>query len=673
MTLPQSEPDLTPGGAAAPAPVRAGLVRRLLRNPVAVGCLAVLALIALASLFAPLLTDQDPAHSSLTETLAPAGGAHPLGGDGVGRDVLARLLYGGRTSLLGALLAVSVALVIGVPSGLLAGYYRKWFDAVSSWLANILMAVPAIVVLLVVMSAVGQNTYVAMAVFGVLMSPGVFRLIRASAISVREELYVDAARVSGLTDGRIVRRHILPVVQAPTIIQAAQMLGLAIVIQSGLEFLGLGSATQASWGSMLNDAFANIYTKPVLMLWPGGALALTVAAFGLLGNALRDALDASAGSGRGRRTRRAARNAAKAGKAEQAEKSLTAVTAVKAVHSAPAEGIGVRPSTVAESVAEAESPEGPEDTKISAAAAGARQPKATVAAGKDDDAPLLVLDGLRVSYPTEDGEKAVVDGVSLAVRKGEVLGLVGESGSGKSQTAFAVLGLLPPEALVSADRLVFDGTELGRLSRTELNRLRGRRIAYVPQEPMSNLDPSFRIGAQLVEPVRRHLRLSASEARTKTLGLLERVGIADPERVFASYPHQVSGGMAQRVLIAGAVSCDPDLLIADEPTTALDVTVQAEVLDLMRSLQRERNMGMILVTHDFGVVADICDRVTVMQTGKVVESAPARELFAAPRHPYTRMLLASTLEDAEPRSALGRTTVKAAAGSLHTAPQEGRA
>ncbi|MEU6196088.1 dipeptide/oligopeptide/nickel ABC transporter permease/ATP-binding protein [Streptomyces sp. NPDC047061] len=676
MTLPQSEA-LTPGGAAAPAPVRAGLVRRLLRNPVAVGCLAVLALIALASLFAPLLTDQDPAHSSLTETLAPAGGAHPLGGDGVGRDVLARLLYGGRTSLLGALIAVSVALVIGVPSGLLAGYYRKWFDAVSSWLANILMAVPAIVVLLVVMSAVGQNTYVAMAVFGVLMSPGVFRLIRASAISVREELYVDAARVSGLTDGRIVCRHILPVVQAPTIIQAAQMLGLAIVIQSGLEFLGLGSATQASWGSMLNDAFANIYTKPVLMLWPGGALALTVAAFGLLGNALRDALDASAGSGRGRRTRRAVRNATRARKAEQTEKSLTAVKAVKAPDSAPAEGIGADPSTTAAAVAEAEaeveSPESPEFTRSSADVGGARRPKPAVASAQDDDAPLLVLDGLHVSYPAEHGEKAVVDGVSLTVRKGEVLGLVGESGSGKSQTAFAVLGLLPPEALVSADRLVFDGAELGRLSRTEMNRLRGRRIAYVPQEPMSNLDPSFRIGAQLVEPVRRHLRLSASEARTKTLGLLERVGIADPERVFASYPHQISGGMAQRVLIAGAVSCDPDLLIADEPTTALDVTVQAEVLDLMRSLQRERNMGMVLVTHDFGVVADICDRVTVMQTGQVVESAPARELFAAPRHPYTRMLLASTLEDAEPRAALGRATTKVAAGTMHTARQEGRA
>ncbi|MFI6463512.1 dipeptide/oligopeptide/nickel ABC transporter permease/ATP-binding protein [Streptomyces sp. NPDC050528] len=628
MTLPQSEEPAGTVATAVAAQGRAGLLRRLLRDPVAVTCLVLLALISLASLFAPLLTSQDPAHTSLTDSLAPPSGTHPLGGDGVGRDVLARLLYGGRTSLLGALLAVAVALVIGVPAGLVAGYYRKWFDAVSSWVSNLLMAVPAIIVLLVVMSAVGQNTYLAMAVFGVLMSPGVFRLIRASVISVREELYVDAARVSGLTDARIIRRHILPVVQAPTIIQAAQMLGLGIVIQSGLEFLGLGSATQASWGSMLNDAFGNIYTKPELMLWPGVALAVTVASFGLLGNALRDALDGSATAGR---------------------RSSRGATARRPV-------------------------------------ADKKAPPVTPEAGESDDA-LLVLDGLTVSYPTAQGEKTVVDGVSLTVRRGEVLGLVGESGSGKSQTAFAVLGLLPREAQVTTARLLFDGTELGRLGRAAMNRYRGHRIAYVPQEPMSNLDPSFRIGAQLVEPVRRHLGLSAADAKAKTLGLLERVGISDPERVFRAYPHQISGGMAQRVLIAGAVSCEPDLLIADEPTTALDVTVQAEVLDLMRSLQRERNMGMILVTHDFGVVADICDRVTVMQTGTVVESAPVAQLFADPQHPYTRMLLASTLEDAEPRTALSlsRTVPASVAGAVsgagvtnsegitHTGRQEGPA
>jgi peptide/nickel transport system permease protein len=557
---------------------RAGLTRRLMRDPVAVVCLVVLGLIVLASALAPLLASHDPGTSSLQDTLAPPSGDHPLGADGVGRDVLARLLYGGRTSLLGALVAVAVAVALGVPTGLIAGYYRRGFDAVASWTANLLMAVPAIVVLLVVLAVVGQNMYLAMVVFGLLMAPGVYRLIRASVTSVREELYVDAARVSGLGDARIMRRHILPVVIAPTVIQAAQMFGLAIIIQSGLEFLGLGSSSQASWGAMLNDAFANIYSKPILLLWPGVAVALTVAAFGLLGNAMRDALG---GPTRKKRT---------------AQTPPTATT----------------PSAMAGPAIHIEGDE------------------------------LLVVRDLRVAYDQE-----VVGGVSLAVRRGEVLGLVGESGSGKTQTAFAILGLLPPEARVSSGQLLFDGQQL---SRAAIPKLRGRRIAYVPQEPMSNLDPSFRVGAQLTEPMRRHLKLSRAAARRKALDLLARVGIEDPERVYASYPHQISGGMAQRVLIAGAVSCDPDLLIADEPTTALDVTVQAEVLDLMRSLQSERQMGMILVTHNFGVVADICDRVAVMQTGQIVESAPVGELFANPQHPYTRMLLDSTLEDSAPRS-----------------------
>ena len=212
--------------------------------------------------------------------------------------------------------------------------------------------------------------------------------------------------------------------------------------------------------------------------------------------------------------------------------------------------------------------------------------------------------------------------------------------------------MLPPNADVSATRMEFGGQELEGLSRAAMNKLRGRHIAYIPQEPMSNLDPSFRIGSQLIEPIRQHLGLSAADAKAKAIALLERVGIPEPERVYRSYPHEISGGMAQRVLIAGAVSCDPELLIADEPTTALDVTVQAEVLDLMRSLQQERNMGMILVTHDFGVVADICDHVAVMQTGRIVENAPAGDLFANPQHSYTRMLLDSTLEDSEPRAAL---------------------
>jgi peptide/nickel transport system permease protein len=567
-------------------PKRAHPFRRLLHDPVAVGCLAVLGLIALAAILAPVFSSADPNRTSLSDTLKGASAGHPLGFDGVGRDVWARLLYGARTSLIGAIIALVVAVALGVTAGLVAGYFRGKFDAAASWVSNLLMAIPGIVVLLVVMTAVSDSTNVAMAVLGVLMAPGVYRLIRASVTSVREELYVDAARVAGLSDPRIMRRHILPVVQAPTIIQAAGLLGVAIIVQAGLQFLGLGAANEVSWGAMLNDAFANLYQKESLLLWPGLAIGVTVTAFSLLGNSLRDSLEG------GHKRRRGA------------------------------------------------------ESKRAAAAA----PRTAEMLLSGDE--LLVLRDLRVAYPTADGESVVVDGVSLTVSRGEVLGLVGESGSGKSQTAFSILGLLPPDARVSADKLQFGGQELQGLGRAAMNKLRGRHIAYVPQEPMSNLDPSFRIGSQLIEPMRQHLGLSTADAKKKALALLERVGIPEPERVYSSYPHEVSGGMAQRVLIAGAVSCDPELLIADEPTTALDVTVQAEVLDLMRSLQQERNMGMILVTHDFGVVADICDQVAVMQTGRVVEYAPAATLFADPQHAYTRMLLDSTLEDSTPRPAL---------------------
>jgi peptide/nickel transport system permease protein len=223
-----------------------------------------------------------------------------------------------------------------------------------------------------------------------------------------------------------------------------------------------------------------------------------------------------------------------------------------------------------------------------------------------------------------------------------------------------VLRLLPEGGYIAAGSIVFDGRDLAGLSEREMEKLRGRRIAYIPQEPMSNLDPSFTIGSQLVEPMMLCLHISKKEATERALKLLARVGIPNPERTFDSYPHQVSGGMAQRVLIAGAVSCEPDLLIADEPTTALDVTVQAEVLDLLRDLQSEFRMAVILVTHNFGVVADLCDRVSVMRLGRIVETGAARAIFRNPKHPYTRELLGAILSETEPRGPLSPAAQKEA-------------
>jgi peptide/nickel transport system permease protein len=259
--------------------------------------------------------------------------------------------------------------------------------------------------------------------------------------------------------------------------------------------------------------------------------------------------------------------------------------------------------------------------------------------GADAPGALLSIRGLRVAYPTgRDEHREVVRGVDLDVRRGEIVGLVGESGSGKSQTAFAVLGVLPANGIVPGGSVRFDGIEiLGRKDR--LRAVRGARIAYVPQEPMTNLDPTMTIGRQLLHGLRAVRPMPRRAAEAHLLQLLRRVGIADAEEVVRKYPHEISGGMAQRVLIAGAVAADPELIIADEPTTALDVTVQAEVLDLIRELRDERDLAVVLVTHNLGVVSDVCDRVAVMQEGRVVETASVAEFFAGQRNEYSRELM----------------------------------
>jgi ABC-type dipeptide/oligopeptide/nickel transport system ATPase component/ABC-type dipeptide/oligopeptide/nickel transport system permease subunit len=575
--------------------VRKSLVRRLAKNPLAViSTLYILGLIV-AAIVAPYVAPFDPNTTDLSAVLLPADSTYLLGTDSAGRDILSRLLYGSQTTLLAAIIVIVTSIAFGVPTGLIAGYYGGKFDGIASWISNMLQSLPAIIILLAVASAFGTSIVIAMFVFGILIAPGFFRLTRTAVMGVRNELYVDAARVSGLSDFRIIVRHILKVVRAPLIIQSAIISGIAISVQSGLEFLGLGDVNMVSWGVMLGEGFLNIWMSPNLMLWPALVISLTIAAFALLGNALRDALE------------------------DTQKISLSARKRKKA--------------------------------KVSSATTV--NPKIA-----DTDKHLLSVSGLSVGYAQGDGSlNLVVDSVSLHVDKGEVLGIVGESGSGKTQTAFSILGLLPDNAQIPQGHIVFDGIEMvsasgAIISQKRMGELRGKRIAYIPQEPMSNLDPNFRVGYQLVRPLTKLLGISKREAKAKVLNLLDMVGIVNPERVFKAYPHEVSGGMAQRILIAGAISCEPDLLIADEPTTALDVTVQAEVLDLLRDLQTRLGMGMVLVTHNFGVVADLADRVVVMQYGKIVETGDVRTILRSPQHPYTQTLLSSMLEGKEPMTFL---------------------
>ena len=556
---------------------RAPLVR-LLTNPLGAFSALVLLAVAVGTVFAPALATHDLLDSTLRDAFAPPGGEYLLGADSAGRDVWTRLLYGARNTLGGALLALAVAMVLGIPGGLLAGYLGRTFDTLASWVVDLVMSLPAMIVLLAARAVLGPTVWALMIILGVLAAPSFYRLVRGIVMNVRRELYVDAARVSGLPGWRIVGRHVLVVVRAPIIIQISLVAGVALGLQAGLEFIGVGSSTAVpTWGSMLDEGFQNLTRSSTLILWPALALGLTSAAFVLFAVALRDVLES-----RGEPTAARRRNL----------------------------------------------------------------PPYQPGSGVVDEQALLSIRSLAIAYPGPDGaEREVVQDVDLDVQVGEIVGLVGESGSGKTQSAFAALGVLPAAGRVVRGTICIDGTDVLGLRPREWRRLRSTTVAYVPQEPMSNLDPSFTIGAQLVEAIRAGSPRSRSQARSHALDLLAQVEIADPERTFAAYPHEISGGMAQRVLIAIAMSCDPKLLIADEPTTALDVTVQAEVLGLLRRLQRDRGLGVLLVTHNFGVVADLCDRVTVMQQGRTVESGPVQQVLTDPAEPYTRRLLAAMLED----------------------------
>jgi ABC-type dipeptide/oligopeptide/nickel transport system ATPase component/ABC-type dipeptide/oligopeptide/nickel transport system permease subunit len=581
-----------------PVTKQESLLKRVLTNPSGIFSIGIIALVVLFGILGPLFSPYDPAEPDVYSLLATPGPAHWLGTDSAGRDIFTRLAASTNFSLITALLAVVIAIVIGVISGLIAGYFGGWFDSLANWLTSILMALPGLVVLLAAASVLGPSMWTAMGIFGVLLSPAYFRLVYVTVRAVKNELFVDAARVSGLSDLRIISRHILGVVRTPIIIQTAIIGSIAIAIQSGLEFLGLGDTANPSWGSMLNDAFGKIYVSPILLLWPSAMIALITLSLVIFANTLRDELERTG----------AKQTKVKKGFTKSASQLASDSSASETIyHEAPNRGAGEQ---------------------------------------------ILKVSNLAVGYPDgAGGLRQVVHNVNLDINKGEVVGLIGESGSGKTQTAFSILGLLPKGGRIVSGSILFEGQDLVNLPAAKYDGIRGAKISYIPQEPMSNLDPSFTIGTQLTEPIRQVLGLSKKEANEKAIALLTRVGIPNPELTMKKFPHEISGGQAQRVLIAGAVSCDPDLIIADEPTTALDVTVQAEVLDLLRELQKETNTALLLVTHNFGVVADLCDYINVMQFGRIIEAGPVRDIFEKAKHPYTQSLLDSILEGGPARGA----------------------
>ncbi|MDG3017005.1 dipeptide/oligopeptide/nickel ABC transporter permease/ATP-binding protein [Speluncibacter jeojiensis] len=579
---------------------RGSLAGRYFRRPLGVIALLLFVVVLVIAIFAPLLAPHDPNLVDFALTKAPPGPGHLLGGDSAGRDILSRLIYGARTTLYGAFITCLTGLVLGTPAGVAAGYFGGTLDRILMWISDALQSVPAMIVLLIVAAGTGSNFTVLMVAIGIFLAPGYFRISRTLAQSVRQEAYIDAARVAGLKTPRILGTHVSPAVYAPIIIQTALTAGIAMGMQAGLQFLGIGAASTPSWGAMMNDGFSNMLSHPNILLWPSLALGLTIASLALVGSTLADLVGVPTVPTR--KKRRWAVPVRRDGDAAPAPTPAATVVG------------GVTPSKAAEACESA-----------------------------------LRIENLRVAYPGADGDTEVVHGVSLEAAPGEVLGIVGESGSGKSQTIFAALDLLPAGGMASSDGIWINGTQVGSLSRRKRHAMFGSGVGYVPQEPMTNLDPCYTIAHQLMEPLRVVSGLSRKEARERARDTLARVGISDPDRVLASYPHQISGGMAQRVLIAGAVICRPTLLVADEPTTALDVLVQAEVLELLRELKDEYGMALVMVTHNFGVVADICDRVVVMKDGRVVEEGPVDRIFANPADPYTAELISASLDDTDSR------------------------
>ena len=559
------------------APVaRPGVLRRAVRKPLGVVSTVFIVLIAAACILAPVLAPYGAQTEDLLHVNAGPSAAHLLGTDELGRDILSRLLYGGRITLLGVLECVVVILIISLPLGLASGYLGGSFDRFANAAIDLVLSIPAIIVVLAVLAVFGSSMTVGMVTYGIIASAAVSRVIRSATLAIREELYVDAARTSGLSNLRIVVGHVLPRVAGPVIVQTALWAALALIVQTGLAFLGLGVTPPApSWGGMVSEA-AQLIDQDRWMLVPsGGIIALTTLAFGFIGDAVRDAaVEGWSGS---------------------------VQTARPARRRAPMRTV------------EVETQEALPDTAV------------------------LAARSLSVAFTKGGQTVTVVDDISFDLQHGEVLGILGESGSGKSVTALSLLGLTPGNGHATG-AVHFSGHDLTKLQESELQRFRGGEIAMVFQDPMGALDPSFRVGAQIAEVVRQHRRMSRAEAWQTAVAMLGQVRLRDPETVARRYPHELSGGMAQRVCLALALSTEPRVLIADEPTTALDVTVQAEILDLLRTLRDERELSIILVTHDWGVVADLCDRVVVMYAGQVVEVAEVDYLFRDPLHPYSSAL-----------------------------------
>lgn len=535
-----------------------------------------LLIILTLSILAPILPLKEPNITNTADRfMTPFEEGHILGTDHLGRDLLSRLLWGTQLSLAVGFAAAFIAATFGSILGAIAGFYGQKTDNIIMRFIDMLMAFPYILLALAIVAALGPGLFNALIAVALVNIPFFARNIRGVTVTLANKEFIEAARLSGMSNLRILIVEIFPNLLPMIVIAMSTTVGWMILETAGLSFLGLGSQPpQADLGSMLGEARSALITNPHTSFVPGIMIFCIVIGINLFGDGVRDALDPRLKKG-----------------------SL----------------IRPLPQTIYEG--------------------GDTQPTPSTK--------LLSVQNLSTQFHVNQDVYQSSKDVSFEIQEGECLGLIGESGSGKSVTALSVTSLVAsPPGVIKKGSVNYKNQNLLALPYEELRSIRGNKISYIFQDPLTTLHPLHTIGDQLLEALNAHdSKLSASESISKSKELLQSVQIPNPDNVWDVYPHQLSGGMRQRVCIAMALINDPELIIADEPTTALDVTVQAQILNILNSLRKERKLSILFISHDFGVISQLCDRVIVMYAGSIVEEGPVKNIMQQAAHPYTSELI----------------------------------
>ena len=563
--------------------------------------LVVLVLVVFVAIFANVLAPYDPLEI-FTARQAP-NGDFLFGTDDKGRDVLSRMMYGARYSLVIGLGATAFALVLGSIIGSIAAVSRKWISEVIMRILDVIMSFPGIALAATFVIVFGKSMPSLIFAIGFLYIPQIARIVRANVMSEYNQDYVRAVIVSGARAPWILWKHVVRNCIAPVMVFTIVLVADAIVFEASLSFISAGIPEPTpTWGNILSTARDGVLAgRWWQAMFPGLAIMITVLCLNILSEGITDALVA-----------------APSAPIEAADDNLAGdreadrlVADPRLAHEAQAASLKARLDLLR----------------------SIEQKRTDRFAADMSAEPILEVKDLCIKFPRH-GDVNVVDHVSFAVRPHQTMGLVGESGCGKSITSLTIMGLIDSKAQISGE-VIYDGKNLLEMNQKQMNELRGKEIAMIYQDALSSLNPSMKIKAQMKQLTKRGGTRSAEE-------LLELVGL-DPARTLESYPHELSGGQRQRVLIAMALTRDPKVIIADEPTTALDVTIQKQVIDLLNKLQAELGFAMVFVSHDLALVAEVANSITVMYAGQVVEQGPTVDILCHPVHEYTRGLLGSVL------------------------------